>query len=75
MPKLKETKPPKKLTDKQKIRLLEQDIKEMQRDFKETFAVLEEKKPEKKNGRVFLIAAVVLAVLILTALIIYFNIR
>ena len=48
MPKQKTDKP---LTDKQKIRMLEQDIKEMQRDFKETFSVFDEEKPKKKKQK------------------------
>lgn len=45
MPKPRTDKP---LTDKQKIRMLEQDIKEMQRDFRETFSVFDEEKPKKR---------------------------
>lgn len=69
MPKQKTDKP---LTDKQKIRQLEQDIKEMQRDFKETFAVLEKDKPKKKKGRA-LLAAVVIVIILLAAAYVYTN--
>ena len=62
MPKQKTDKP---LTDKQKIRMLEQDIKEMQRDFKETFSVFEEEKPRRNIGKILLI--IFTAVLILAA--------
>ncbi len=62
MPKQKTDKP---LTDKQKIRMLEQDIKEMQRDFKETFSVFEEEKPKKNVGKV--LSVIFAAVLILAA--------
>ncbi len=61
MPKQKTDKP---LTDKQKIRMLEQDIKEMQRDFKETFSAFDEEKPKKKSGKalpIFLVAVIILA--------------
>ncbi|MBQ8786533.1 MAG: hypothetical protein IJZ61_02745 [Oscillospiraceae bacterium] len=59
MPKQKTDKP---LTDKQKIRMLEQDIKEMQRDFKETFSVFDE--PKKKRSSklwIFLVLVLILA--------------
>lgn len=69
MPKPKTDKP---LTDKQKIRQLERDIKDMQRDFKETFAVLEEDKPKKKTGKVFL-AAVIAVIILAAAAYIYMN--
>ncbi len=69
MPKQKTDKP---LTDRQKIRMLEQDIKEMQRDFKETFSVFEEEKPKKSVGKV--LSVIFAAVLILAvAAYIYMN--
>lgn len=60
-------KAPKKLTDKQKIRLLEQEIKDMKRDFKETFSVLDDEKPKKKSGSILIIAVIALTVIFLLA--------
>ncbi len=67
MPKQKTDKP---LTDKQKIRMLEQDIKEMQRDFKETFSVFDE--PKKKSRSKLWIIPVIVIILVAAAYI-YVN--
>lgn len=67
MPKQKTDKP---LTDKQKIRMLEQDIKEMQRDFKETFSVFDEPK-KKRRSKLWIIP--VLVIILAAAAYIYVN--
>lgn len=67
MPKQKTDKP---LTDKQKIRMLEQDIKEMQRDFKETFSVFDEPK-KKRRSKLWIIPVIV--IILVAAAYIYVN--
>lgn len=59
----------KPLTDKQKIRMLERDIKDMQRDFRETFSVFEDEKPKRKLSPLWIVLAV-----IITAVLAYFVI-
>lgn len=56
--------------DKEKIRQLRQDIKDMKLDMKETFSVMEEmEKPKKKQkpGKALWISIVIAAVIILAA--------
>ncbi|MBP1561120.1 MAG: hypothetical protein J6C96_07770 [Oscillospiraceae bacterium] len=67
-------KTPKKLTDKQKIRLLEREIRDMQRDFRETFSVLEEKPKKKSVGTLPVIAVIGLAAMILLAAFVCINV-
>ncbi len=54
----------KTLTDKQKIRMLERDIKNMQRDFRETFSVFEEEKPKRNLTPLWITLAVIIAAIL-----------
>lgn len=62
----------KRLTDKEKIRRLEHDIRVMKRDHKKTFAEIEKDRHKKNSGKA-LIFILIAGVILISAAYIYIN--